>query len=80
MTPLEALNRRMHTLWKVNILTEDEYATYKALLEAAEVLKAMTGMYRTFRGVPFEEQHWTSIDDDTLAAGFDMLERLEKLQ
>lgn len=36
-------------------------------------LKALASTARTFRNVPKDEQEWTSLDDDALAAAFDAI-------
>ena len=38
--------------------------------ELLDALKALCATARTFRNVPMEEQDWTPIDDEALAAGF----------
>lgn len=35
-----------------------------------QVLKSLTAAARTFRNVPYEQQAWTSVDDDALEAAF----------
>ena len=41
MTHLQALNRKMLAIEKQGHLTEQEYATYRQLLEAVELLKEL---------------------------------------
>lgn len=41
MTHLQALNRKMLAIEKQGHLTEQEYATYRQLLEAVEVLAVL---------------------------------------
>ena len=38
--------------------------------ELLEALQAVTATYRTFRNVPADQQEWTVLDDEALAAAF----------